>query len=179
MTITLILVTFAALALAYFLFGIRRGATLRGDETDITRRLVEVNLVAFRNLVDEDEEQFLRQNLPSSEFRAIHRARSRAALDYIGGVFSNAGILLQFGQLAKRSTDPDVAEAGHRLVDNAARLRLFAVLASSKLVMGMIFPDAKLGAAGIADTYHQTKEWAAVIGRLQDPTKRALISSTS
>jgi hypothetical protein len=42
----------------------------------------------------------------------------------------------------------------------------------------MMVPDAKLGAVGIAETYHQTREWAAVIGRLQDPSKRALISST-
>ncbi len=179
MTITLILVTFAVLALAFFLFWVRRGAVLRGDESDISHRLVAVNLAAFRNLVDETEEQFLRANLPSKEYRGIHRARARASLDYVSGVFSNAGILLQFGQLARRSADPEIAEAGRRLVDSAARLRLFAVLAGGKLIIGMLFPDANLGTMGIADSYHQTREWAAVIGRLQDPGKRALISSTS
>ncbi|MFZ0802262.1 MAG: hypothetical protein WAN70_08850, partial [Terriglobales bacterium] len=42
-----------------------------------------VDLRAFRNLTDPEEEEYLRLNLPPADFRRIQRERLRAAVEYI------------------------------------------------------------------------------------------------
>ena len=63
MTITLILVLCAALALLFFLFRIKGYGATPLDESNLASRLPSVDLEAFRNLIDPDEEKFLRANL--------------------------------------------------------------------------------------------------------------------
>jgi len=178
MTITLILVGFAGLALLFFLFWIRSGGVDAVDESKLSEQLRAVDLEAFRNLIDESEEEFLRTNLLPREFRSLQRMRLRAAVDYVAGVSHNAAVLLQFGQAARRSPDAEVAEAGRQLVDNAVQLRLYALLATCKLYVRIAFPGAALEPAGVVDNYQRLSDGAALLGRLQNPAKRALISST-
>lgn len=178
MTITLLSILFAVVALALFVLrSIRIGRVLM-DEEELSKQIRAVDLDAFRNLTDPEEEEFLRTNLPAPEFRAIQRQRLRAAIDYVGGVSHNAALLLQLGQTARRSPDARIAEAGRRLVDNALRLRLYSVLAICKLCLRIAFPGAVLQPAGIVDRYQQMTEGAAQLGRLQYPSRGALISRT-
>jgi hypothetical protein len=103
--------------------------------------------------------------------------RLRAAVDYVGGVSYNAGILLQFGQAARGSPDQDVAEAGRRLVDSAVELRIYALLAICKLYVQIAVPGTALQPAGLVDNYQRLSDGAAILGRLQNPAKRRLVSS--
>jgi len=176
MTGTLILVVCAALALLFFLLKIRGYGAPPVDESQLAAHLFSVDLDAFRNLVDPDEEQFLRAHLSPSEFRAIQRQRLRAAVDYVAGVSHNAASLLQLGQAARHSPDARVAEAGRHLVDDAVRLRLYSLVAASKLYARMAFPGTVLEPAGIVDYYQSMSNWAALLGRLQNPAKAALLS---
>src|SRR4249920_2495910 len=112
MTITLILVLFAAFALAAVIFRMKGRSTDLDQDVDVTELLNSVDLEAFRNLIDEEEERFLRANLPPAEFRRVQRQRLRAAIDYIGGASQNAKILIHLGQISRNSPDPHVAEAG-------------------------------------------------------------------
>ena len=177
MTITLLLILFALAALVFFV--LRGFGPIRAlDQNELSKHIREVDLEAFRNLVDPDEEEFLRVNLPPNEFRAIQRQRLRAALDYVAAVSHNAALLLHLGQSARRSADARIAEAGQHLVDNALRLRLYSALAISKLCLRIAFPVAVLQPAGIAERYQQMTEGAAQLGRLQYPRNGALISRT-
>ncbi len=173
---TLILVVIAGLALIFFLLRVRGFGVAPIETSKLAERLLAVDLDAFRNLVDPDEEQYLREQLPPAEFRPIQRQRLRAALDYIGGISHNAAILLHFGQAARLSPDPRVAEAARQLVDDAVRLRLYAVVAAAKLCARMAFPGTVLEPAGIVDSYQSVSHRAALLGRLQNPAKAALIS---
>ena len=173
---TLILVLIAGLALTFFLFRIRGFRVTLSESSKLADHLLAVDLDAFRNLVDPDEEQYLREHLPPAEFRSIQRQRLRAALDYIGGVSHNASILLRFGQTARLSHDPRVAEAARQLVDDAVRLRLYALVAAAKLCARIVFPDTLLEPVGIVDSYQSVIHRATLLGRLQDPTKAALLS---
>jgi hypothetical protein len=176
MIITLILVTLAALGFLLLFLRTAGRSIGRVDEAKLGQHLRPVDLEAFRNLVDPVEEEFLRSNLRAREFRIIQRARLRAAVDYIGGVSYNAAVLLQWGQSARRSPDPQVAEAGQRLVDEAARLRLFSVIAVGKLYLKVAFPATPLEPASIVNGYRSVSDRAALLGRLRDPARPILAS---
>jgi hypothetical protein len=177
MTITLLLILFAFVALVFFVLrGFGPGGPL--DQNELSKHTREVDLEAFRNLTDPEEEEFLRVNLPAVAFRAIQRQRLRAAIDYLAAVSHNAALLLHLGQSARRSADTRIAEAAQNLVDNALRLRLYSALAIGKLCLRIAFPGAVLQSAGIAERYQHMTEGAAQLGRLQYPSKGALVSRT-
>jgi hypothetical protein len=176
MTATLILVLFALLAFLFFLLKLKGFGSPAIPDATVTDRLRSVDLDAFRNLVNPEEEEFLRSLLPAREFRIIQRKRLRAALDYIGGVSHNAALLLQLGQAARRSPDPRVADAGRQLVDDAVRLRLYSLVAAGKLCARIAFPGHLLEPAGIVDNYQSMSHRAALLGRLQNPAHSALLS---
>ena len=176
MTITVLLILFAGLALLLFVTKSFRAATFTVDEDELNRRIRPVDLESFQNLTDPAEEAFLRDNLPAREFRGIQRQRLWAALEYVGGVSHNAGVLLQIGQAARRSSDKRIAEAGRSLVDEALRLRLFSTLAMGKLSLQLVFPATAWQTAGLADRYQQLREEAVQLGRLQYPSRAGLLS---
>jgi len=175
MIITIILVLFAGLTLVGFIVRIRGNQLGRVDESNLSERLRPVDLEAFRNLTDEEEERFLRTNLPPAEFRSLQRQRMRAAVDYVAGISHNAGILLSLGQIARHSPDAQVAEAGRHLVDSASRLRLYSLIATAKLYRRIVLPGASLESAPIVGRYEQMKDRAALLSRLRDPATGSLI----
>ena len=174
MIITLILILLALAALVFFVlrgFGPSRPVT---DQAELNDNIRTVDLEAFRNLIDPEEEEFLRLHLPADEFRAIQRQRLRAAIDYLAAVSHNAALLLHLGLSARRSSDPRIAETAQNLVDNALRLRLYSALAICKIGLRI----AVLQPAGIAERYQLMTEGAAQLGRLRSPSNGALIART-
>ena len=169
-------VVIAAAVLALILFVFRGFGAIRGSSGvhELTRQIEPVDLEAFRNLTEPSEEKFLREALPPAQFRTIQRERMRAAIDYLGGVSHNAVILLQLGQLAQRSSDPQVAAAGQRLTDDALRMRVYSMTAICKLAVRYAFPESGLQAGGVIDRYQQLTSAAVRLGRMQEPDKGAL-----
>jgi hypothetical protein len=171
MTITLILVVLSFLALG-FLVRLAKG---RASASDVlqnpTEHLQSVDVEAFRNLVDPGEEEFLRANLAPAEFRKIQRERLRAAVDYVFCAAQNAAILLQLADAGRRSSDPATAEAAEKLVNNALRLRIYALQAIPRLYLGMILPGVRISPVGIAERYEQMTRQVVLLGCLQYPTR--------
>jgi len=154
---------------------ISRARAGRGDG-DLSPQVKSVDLEAFHNLTDPEEEEFLRQRLEPTGFKMIQRERLRAAIEYVGGVSHNAGVLLSLGQNARQSPDPAIAEAGRRLVDEALRLRLYSSLTMCKLWIRYLFPDTEFQPSGIVDRYQHVTEGAVRLGRLQYPERGGLLS---
>jgi hypothetical protein len=128
-----------------------------------------VDLRAFRNLVDPEEEEYLRRNLPPADFRRIQRERLRAAVEYIRCAAFNAAVLMQFAEAARRSPDPATAQAAVKLIDNAIRLRTYAFQAIPKLYLAMVFPGRRIPPARVAESYEQMTRQVVLLG-LQYPT---------
>lgn len=171
MTITLILVVVAFLALG-FLITLSRGRAVPAAILDNpAEHMRAVDVEAFRNLVDPEEEAFLRTNLPPADFRRIQRERLRAAVDYVSCAAGNAAILLRVADAGRRSSDPATAEAAEKLVDNAIRLRLYASLAIPRLYLGMILPGAHISPVRVAERYEQMTRQVVLLGCLQYPTR--------
>ena len=132
-------------------------------------QLRSVDLEAFRNLVDPEEERYLRENLSSSEFRKIQRERMLAAVDYVKCAAANAGVLLHFAQQARQSADPATAAAAGKLIDDAIRLRTYAIKAVPLLYLGVILPGRRISPARVAESYELMTRQVVLLG-LQYPT---------
>lgn len=171
MTMTIILVLIALLALICLLW-LAKGRTVNADVLqNPAQHMRAVDVEAFRNLVDPDEEEFLRANLSAPQFRRIQRERLRAAVEYVSCAAQNAAILLRVADAGRRSSDTATAEAAEKLVDNAIRLRLYASLAIPRLYLGMILPGAHISPVRIAESYEQMTRLVVLLGCLQYPTR--------
>lgn len=171
MTIALILV-FVSVSAILFLIRLARGhASSAQVLASPAEHIRAVDVEAFRNLMDPDEEEFLRANLPPPEFRRIQRERLRAAVEYVSCAAQNAAILLRLADAGRRSADPATAEAAQKLVDNALRLRLYALHAIPRLYLGMILPGSRISPVRIAERYEQMARLVVLLGCLQYPTR--------
>jgi hypothetical protein len=171
----LIFVALAILLLLLYLEGGHNSSVNRLE--DLAGRTRPVDLDAFRNLVDPQEEEFLRANLPARQFRAVQRERMRAALEYVQNTAHNAAFLLRIGEAATRSADPRIAQAGQQLVDSALRLRVFALLSGAKLYVRMAFPGARLSYGGLADNYENLRGLVSQLTLMQHPAQAARLSA--
>jgi hypothetical protein len=171
MITTAILVLVALLALSCLLWFAKSQASTSKALENPAEHIRAVDVEAFRNLVDPEEEEFLRTNLRSAEFRRIQRERLRAAVEYVSCAAQNATILLRLADAGRRSSDPATAEAAQKLVDNALRLRLYALHAIPRLYLGMIFPGSRISPVLITERYEQMTRQVVLLGCLQYPTR--------
>jgi len=172
-TILVLAGLFSLFLLLYVVRG-RRG----GENTsDLVAEIRPLDLEAFGNLTDANEEQFLRNNLSREEFRAVQRARLRAAVDYVVVITHNATVLARWGEAAGRSQDPHIAQEGRKLVDNAARLRLYSLLYLAKLYATIMLPGASLSLGPLVDNYQRLKSIAGHLALLQQPRQASQLSA--
>jgi len=171
MIITLILVIVAFFALGFLIRLTKSRASTSKVLENPAEHIRAVDVEAFRNLVDPEEEEFLRTNLSPAEFRSIQRERLRAAVDYVSCAAQNAAILVRLADAGRRSSDPATAEAAEKLVNNALRLRLYALHAIPRLYLGMILPGARISPVRIAESYEQMTRLVVLLGCLQYPTR--------
>jgi hypothetical protein len=117
----------------------RRKPNPAGAET--ARNLISsLDIEAFRNLVDPEEESFLRSNLTADQFRTIKRERAWAALAYVRILFRIAPEFTHFGNALQSSSDPRLVDLGQQMVGSAVNLRLYALQASTRLLVAATFP---------------------------------------
>jgi hypothetical protein len=141
MTASLLYILLALALLTVFAILATRRTQDAADLDGAFTALRSLDVEAFRNLVDPEEEEFLRARLPAREFRRIKRARARAALAYVKAL-SNASLqFARFGDAAQRSADPALAASGRQIANSAVYLRLRALDASARLKLSLAFPD--------------------------------------
>jgi hypothetical protein len=117
------------------------------DLPDLDRTITAIRALdveAFRNLVDPEEEEFLRASLPAEEFKRVKRERSRTALVYMKELSKVSLQFARFGDAAQRSPDPLIAAWGKQIANSAIYLRLRALDASAQLLLTAAFPKTRL-----------------------------------
>lgn len=169
MTIAVLLVAIALGAMFLLWRATRARAVQVAGLDDLEGKTQPVDLAAFRNLTDPAEEAFLRENLDAIDFRRVQRARMRAALEYVRRANDNAAVLLRLGELARSHAEADVARAGAELVDNAVRLRLYALLAQAVLLLRIALPGVEWSPRGIQEAYGSAADCFGRLCRLQRP----------
>lgn len=136
-----------------------------------------VDLECFRNLTDSSEEEYLRENLPASEFRTIQRARVRASLEYVQRTSHNAALLLRIGENARHSSDSGVARAGEQLVQSALQLRVYSVMTTVLLYARLLAPTVRISASSFVERYEGLRDRTAGLIRLQLPANASRIEA--
>jgi hypothetical protein len=174
MTIAL-LVTLAILLVAGMLLAARgRAATIR-NLSELEGRTRPVDVVAFRNLIDPREEQYLRAALPRRAFRKVQRERLRAALAYVGSVAQNAAIVLRLGESAQNDPQHEIARVGRALSEQALRLRILAAMAAIKISVRILIPELQLSPAVVMDAYCQLSGQVMELCRHQMPANASRV----
>jgi hypothetical protein len=141
MSATLMFVLVALVLLAVFVtFAIRRTKDFP-DLDQAATAIQSLDIEAFRNLVDPEEEAFLRVSLPPQEFRRIKRERAWAALAYVKALSHVSLQFARFGDAAQQSPDRAIAASGRQIANSAIYLRLRALDASAHLILSAIFPS--------------------------------------
>jgi len=176
MTIAILLITAAALALIFIL-----GLTISRSLQTSDRRphaIQPVDVDAFRNLVDPIETEYLRRRLPASDFRRVQRERLRATATYVQVAARNAAVLALIGQAALHAADPQTTEAARQLVDHALRLRRNAAFALLRIYVALPWPNSSPVAGSVLHGYQRLNGCAMLFGRLQNPAVPLRIFAT-
>jgi hypothetical protein len=177
MTLAIVLVIAAALALI-FILGITVSRSLQVSETaGLAAKIQPIDVAAFRNLVDPAEDDYLRRRLPASEFRLVRRQRLRAMAAYVQTAGRNAAVLVRMGQSSLTAGDADTAQAARQLVDNALLLRRNAAFALLRIYVALAWPNSGLAATPILQGYERLNGSAMLLGRLQNPAAPVRISA--
>jgi hypothetical protein len=175
--ITTVLIIAVACLLPVIFIAVTRGrSSTRLSLGDLGARMRPVDIEAFCNLVDPEEEYFLRCNLPAPVFRSVHRERLLAATQYVAAVSHNATILLRVGEAARHHAEPEVVRAGNELANHAVRLRLHCLLVLLKMWGAIVFPGADLSFTPLVERYQRLSGLAYRLGHLTYPSKTSEIS---
>lgn len=176
MTLAIILVVIAALALI-FILRLSISSSLQVIRPGQAGQIQPVDIEAFRNLVDPEQDVYLQGRLPAGEFRAVQRQRLRAMAAYIQVVSRNATVLVRVGQTALAANDAKTAEAAGQLVHEALLLRRNATFALLRIYVALAWPNSGLAASPILHGYERLSGSAMLLGRLQDPAVPVRISA--
>jgi hypothetical protein len=165
----LVAVAFVALALVVYVAIRNRRRRLNLEQAAHAFRSLDIE--SFRNLVDRDEEAFLRENLSPKKFREIKRLRAWAAFLYAWEAGAAATALARIGQAAQRSADPQVAASGAQVAESAFRLRLQTMRACLQLLAEAALPDLqRRSVPPLVDQYEQSVETLFRLGRFSSAT---------
>lgn len=168
MTIAIIFALLGIVALAAIIY-LAKSNTRNGNLDELAAQLHPVDVRAFRNLINESEEQFLRDNLSFRDFRSIHRERMVAAVEYVHCAAKNAAILVRLAEAACLNSDPEIVAAGERLLENALRLRLYAWQTIPRLYVAILLPGIARGPYSLPENYDTVKRQVVMLG-LRFPT---------
>src|ERR1700722_606104 len=152
MTLAIILIVFAILALVFLGMTVSRSLQV-SKSPELPARIQPVDIEAFRNLVNPDEDEHLRRRLPPTEFRRVQRMRLSAAAAYILVARRNAALLAEIGQAALNPGDAHTVAAATRLIDQAGLLQQNATVAFVRIYIAWLWPNAGLAARPVLEGY--------------------------
>jgi hypothetical protein len=166
----------AALAVAIVSFRVAHGSAAKISSIDALRGYTQkVDLLAFLNLVDPSEEEFLRANLAPQVFRGVQRQRLLAAVEYVRAAAQDAAVLVRLGEVVSADENPQVFLIGQELVTAAIRLRAFSFFALCLLYVKVAIPNSRLSVVQIPRSYERLIDQVGCLARLKRPDRTAHI----
>ena len=139
--IATIIVACTIAVLLILVWHLTRASTAGIDALQVWRvRGHQVNVDAFRLLVDRDEAFYLWKSVPEVEFRKLQRKRTALALRSVRLMVSNAALLMKVATLARQADDSETANAADRLIFLSLQVTVNGLVAEVYLVLKWIFP---------------------------------------
>jgi hypothetical protein len=178
MNFAVLLVIAAVLALMVILgVAVTRNRELARNRAAVSIELQPIDVEAFRNLIEPSEDDYLRRRLAPAQFRTVRRERLLAMAAYVQVAAQNANVLLRAGKAALASGDPRLAEAAHRLVNDASLLRINAAVALTRIYIEWAWPRSTTAALPVIAGYEKISGSAMLLGRLQNPSVPVRLST--
>ena len=153
----LLLVVLALLLMVLLFAAVRAQRHPITSLEELQARWKAVDLPALLNLVDRQEERYLRQNLSPLDFNLIHRKRLMVVWEYLSRVSSNAQLMVQSGQIIQQSSDGERAADALTLVADAVRLRNMVFMAKFSTAMKFVFPGKTSPIAEVLEAYARSR----------------------
>src|SRR3954468_6035313 len=98
---TTALIIFAGLASLLLMYFVVQGRIKPFQSAqEVERHFVPIDVLAFQNLIDAEDQRFLRESLPSRRYRRIQRERITSCLRYVRCCARNAAVLIRIGETA-------------------------------------------------------------------------------
>ncbi len=164
--IIIIAVTLLAALLGVALYRVAADRSKGLAGTNGSKAVIEpLDVLAFNNLIDAGEEDFLRENLPPSSFRDIQRLRLRAAIEYVMCASRNAALLIRLGK-AVPVAGAERSQQARDLVTAAVQLRLLSILVLCLLWVKMAFPSLRLSLREVSTMHERLVRQQAALTRL-------------
>jgi hypothetical protein len=177
MNLAIVLVVAAVGALGIILrLAITRSLQAR-ENAGLVTTIRPIDVEAFRNLINPEEDDYLRRRLPPPQFRVVRRERLRAMAAYVQVAASNAAVLVRVGQGALASRDPRVLGAARQVVNDALLLRRNSTVALARIYLALAWPNSGFAAVRVVDRYEELSGAAMLLGRLQNPTVSVRLSA--
>jgi hypothetical protein len=167
LAIALVIASGLALILILRVAASRSLQTSKGSGSAATIRPIDVE--ALRNLINPEEDNYLRRRLPPAEFRVVRRERLRAMAAYVQVAADNAAVLVRVGQAAIASGDPRISGTAQQMVNDALLLRRNTTVAMARIYLALAWPNSGFAAVRVVDHYEQLSGSAMLLGRLQNP----------
>lgn len=166
--IIIVAVTLLAALLGLALYGVATGRS-RGlpDVNDPKSSIEPLDVLAFNNLIDPSEEEFLREELEPSTFRSIQRLRLMAAMEYVTCTSRNAALLIRLGRAAGPSTDAGNSYQAQDLVTAAIQLRLLSILVLCLLWIKIALPGLRLSLKEVSTMHERLVRQQGTLTRLK------------
>lgn len=109
-----------------------------------TARFYAVDIAAFRNLLAQDEEDFLRSALTNVAYRKVRRARLRAVQEYLLWIAANCATLIAILRLRTIQPEAESAVDTESIVRGALRLRLISLSFWLLLWIEFVLPSLQI-----------------------------------
>jgi hypothetical protein len=165
---TLTIVIFAAVSLLLILFRtVHEHAAQISSLNDLPCSTERIDLPAFLNLIDPEEERFLRENLTPKVFREVQRERLFASVEYVRRAAQNAGVLVRLGEAIATGANSEVSRQGRELATAAISLRALAILALCFMYARIAIPGVHPSLLQIPTRYECLVEQVARLARFQ------------
>ena len=159
------LIVLASLACVIVLFLILQFWSRYFRRVAKTAQLTPLDLAAFENLIDPEEEAYLKRNLSGAEFRRVQRLRIRVAKMYVAVLSKNASTLVAVGQVARSDPNREMATSGQQIFERALRVKVWCLLMAVRLNADLVFPTLLSPSSPIANHYVAAKQMAASLPR--------------
>jgi len=169
MNLAIVIIVAAAIALVIILRLAVTQSLEAKRSTNLAASIRPIDIEAFRNLINPDDDEYLRGRLPANRFRRVRRERLRAMAAYVHVAGSNAAVLVRVGEAALASGDARVAGAAQQMVNDAVLLRRNTTMALARIYLALTWPNSGLATVRVVERYERLSGAAMLLGRLQNP----------
>jgi hypothetical protein len=160
MTLIVILLALGAIGLFY--------TAARSRKKRATQKIRPFDMKAFQAITSRNDEIFLRERLPHSEFARLKRRRIHVTNLYVRRMANNAAVVMRMGEMARSSSNPDVVRLAAQVSETASQIRLQCIVAFAKLSLEFAVPSLQLNPATLEPGYQAMRDSIARLGQLQN-----------